>query len=266
MSIEVEDMPDVEFENQENTEPAMKVDTKQYTEIDHLDESQPPSIDQQIYLVSFVSPEGVANCSIRGIKIWGVFPNDEAARKFANDRKDRYFDMFRGEVGKWLPWDPNPMDCPDIVYADGKQNDFMKAQQEKQLKDLNSLVGKKKETINNSNKSHKKRVADAIKTAAETPAATEIKQKNLTIRERLKKKVAEKHQKKMAQRQQKRAEETEEFSERQENLQRERERIANTVQEVNATESQVKQVDSNIEMLRARLAAYKAKKAEQSSN
>ena len=38
--------------------------------------------------------------------------------------------MYVGQVGFWLPWDPDPMDVADQEYADGQLNELMKKYKE----------------------------------------------------------------------------------------------------------------------------------------
>ena len=79
--------------------------------IDYLKEDTPIA-GQNFVCLSFVAPEvkKIKNCSLRGIKIRGVFNKKEDAEKHAESlrKEDPDFDIFVGEVGKWLPWDPNP--------------------------------------------------------------------------------------------------------------------------------------------------------------
>lgn len=98
--------------------------------VDYLDEDSPLS-GQKWCCISFLSPEGIKNCSVRGLKIRGVF----STKKEADDRAtylqsvDPDFDVFVGEIGKWLPWDPDPNDedkVKDQQYQEQQLNDLMK--------------------------------------------------------------------------------------------------------------------------------------------
>jgi hypothetical protein len=102
--------------------------------IDNLLED--PILPNQLWwCVSFVSPERIKNCSIRGLKCRGVF----ATREEANERAqflqsiDPDFDTFVGEVGKWLPWSPNPESVNDQVYAEEKLQEMV-TERKKNLK------------------------------------------------------------------------------------------------------------------------------------
>ena len=101
-----------------------------YTKIDYLDEDAPIS-DQKWCCVSFLSPEGVMNCATRGIKIRGVYDTREEAEQRAKNLHsiDSDFHVFVGEVGKWLPWDPDLEDkskVKDSVYYDERLQVLMK--------------------------------------------------------------------------------------------------------------------------------------------
>jgi hypothetical protein len=208
-------------------------DIKKYTKIDNLDEDN--FVDSAKYfLVSFISPEGVMNCKMRGLKIRTyknrvTFSTLEEAKAAADEinQKDKYFNVFVGETGKWMGWDPAPDDrnfVEEEKWANKDQDLLMQKMKEKELKqkqdldELNALVGKKKDIIDKEGKTHKKRVAKALKDSAtnkqsstetsETPelmtqeevdAETKhIVQKTprnpLFIKERLRKKLQEKKQ------------------------------------------------------------------------
>jgi hypothetical protein len=76
--------------------------------------------------------------TLSGIKVRGVFTTyDEAcshAKKLQN--VDEYFNVFVGEVGKWLPFDPNPDSeaVADSEYANVQLNTMMKSYMENQEK------------------------------------------------------------------------------------------------------------------------------------
>lgn len=158
-----------------------KDDMEKYTKIDNLDED--PVVESgRFFLVSFISPEGVMNCTTRGLKIRTYknkvcFSTLEEAKAAADEinKKDKYFNVFVGETGKWMGWDPAPEDrskVEDEVWADADQNALMQKMREKeekqktQLDELNALVGKKKDIIKNEKKAHKTRVKEAIKEGA----------------------------------------------------------------------------------------------------
>ena len=64
----------------------------------------------------------------RGIKIRGVYKTiEEAEKRCEQIRKfDSNFNVYVGEVGKWLPWDDDPEKADDANYAEPKLNELMK--------------------------------------------------------------------------------------------------------------------------------------------
>ena len=65
--------------------------------------------------------------SIRGVKVRGCFDSyDQAERRAkALQRTDRSFHVFVGQVGYWLPWDPNADQVQDEEYLEGELNTLM---------------------------------------------------------------------------------------------------------------------------------------------
>jgi cobalamin biosynthesis Mg chelatase CobN len=72
----------------------------------------------------------------KGIKIRGVYDTMEEAQKRCQQIRtfDPYFNVFVGEVGKWLPWDDDAEKAEDAVYAESKLNDIMRGYKEQQRK------------------------------------------------------------------------------------------------------------------------------------
>ena len=104
-------------------------------EIDYLTEDKPLS-GQNWVCLSFLSPEGVRNCKIRGIKVRGVFSTKEEADNRAKELQDEDpdFHIFVGEVGKWLAQDPDPNSVPDQEYREKELNKLMKDYKANQAK------------------------------------------------------------------------------------------------------------------------------------
>ena len=101
------------------------------TKIDRLKEDDP--IPRQNWVcVSFLSPESVRNCTLRGLKIRGVYETKEEARERCEELQitDPNFHVFVGEVGKWLPWDSDPNSVKDQHYQQKELQDLMKGYEE----------------------------------------------------------------------------------------------------------------------------------------
>jgi hypothetical protein len=70
--------------------------------------------------------------SLRGIKIRGVFDTRQAAEDRAKklSTKDSSFHVFIGQVGYWLPWDPNADKVESEHFQNSQLNDMMEKYQE----------------------------------------------------------------------------------------------------------------------------------------
>jgi hypothetical protein len=100
--------------------------------IDFLDED-PVIKGQEWICVSFLSPEGVKNCKIRGFKFRGAFETQEEANKHAKEIQknlDPDFHVFVGEGFKWLPWDQDPETVNNQEYHEEALNELSKAYKE----------------------------------------------------------------------------------------------------------------------------------------
>lgn len=70
--------------------------------------------------------------SVRGMKVRGVFGNPKEAELKAKklQQKDKYHNIFIGDVGKWLPWDPQPHEVGEQEYAQDQLNTLMRKYKE----------------------------------------------------------------------------------------------------------------------------------------
>ena len=70
--------------------------------------------------------------TVRGMKIRGVYGSqaEAVARSKKLQRMDTLHNIFVGEVGKWLPWDPSPSDVSEQEYAEEQLNTLMKKYKE----------------------------------------------------------------------------------------------------------------------------------------
>lgn len=273
-----EELVDVEFDNADNTVVANTESQTHYTTIDHLDEDAPIE-GQRFVLISFISPEGVMNCNVRGIKVRGVFGDEEEARKAAArlQSKDKYFHVFVGEIGKWLPWDPDPNLIKESNYANRKLDKLMKTQQEKQMNQLNELVGRKKDIIDNDNKAHKKRVAESMKNNSVTPSqditeqprreATKPIQQEQVPKKRnnhdpqaLREKLRKLHQSRQQAREATKLDTDNKI--RDELLKREAERLKQNNNVANETKDKISNINSNIAKMQEYLNKRRANKSE----
>ena len=73
--------------------------------------------------------------SIRGLKVRGVYDTKQAAEDRAKKLsvKDSAFHTFVGQVGYWLPWDPNADKVESEIYQNSQLNDMMEKYQENNI-------------------------------------------------------------------------------------------------------------------------------------
>jgi len=74
--------------------------------------------------------------TVRGIKVRGVYDTlrEAQAKSKMLQRRDPNFNVFLGQVGYWLPWDPNPHKIDNQEYAENELNDLVKSYRENQDK------------------------------------------------------------------------------------------------------------------------------------
>jgi hypothetical protein len=70
--------------------------------------------------------------TVQGLKIRGVYDThgEATARAKALHKVDSSFNVYVGQVGFWLPWDPEPHEVSDQEYADSELNTLMKKYKE----------------------------------------------------------------------------------------------------------------------------------------
>lgn len=70
--------------------------------------------------------------TVRGLKVRGVYGSqaEAIARSKKLQRTDPLHNIFVGEIGKWLPWDPEPSDVQEQEYAEEQLNTLMKKYKE----------------------------------------------------------------------------------------------------------------------------------------
>lgn len=70
--------------------------------------------------------------TVQGLKVRGVYDtyNEAVGRAKTLQKLDPSFNVYVGQIGFWLPWDPDPMDVADQEYADDQLNTLMKKYKE----------------------------------------------------------------------------------------------------------------------------------------
>ena len=107
------------------------------TQYDYLTEDTLLPSEQKFVCLSFLTDKE-SKTTLSGIKIRGVFPTYELACEHAKKVQtvDPNFNVFVGDMGKWLPFDPNPDSevVKDSEYANEQLNNMMKTYLENQEK------------------------------------------------------------------------------------------------------------------------------------
>ena len=206
------EVENVEFNYQDDTEVQVNTEHHKYTKIDCLTEDKPIQ-NQKFVLLSFISPEGLMNCKTRGVKVRGVYATEDEA-KFACEKlkkKDKDFDIFVGEMGKWLPWDPSLKQVNEVKFRNQRLDKLMQKAHQTELENLNELVGRKKEMLAKEKTAYKTRVKDSIKENIAKMEENELEQEEVVeeapkvprsnhdgsaVRNRLKKMVEEREKNK----------------------------------------------------------------------
>ena len=69
---------------------------------------------------------------MRGLKVRGVYDSSKEANVRAQllRKKDPSFNVFVGQVGYWLPWDPACETVPEQEYQEGQLNELVKKYKE----------------------------------------------------------------------------------------------------------------------------------------
>ena len=258
------------------------VDLSKYTTIDHLDEDTPIH-NQQYVLLSFISPEGIMNCTQRGVKIRGVYATrseaDAASAKLK--KKDKYFDIFVGEVGKWLPWD-SMKHAEEVKYQNKKLDKIMSKLHEKETNTLNELVGRRKEIIDKEAVSHKNRIRNSIKDSVEnfnenttTDTDTNTQPQKITKKNHNADAVKERLQKTLSERKKKQEQQSTErvsgnvtntnIESQKQQLNDESKRLAEKRQNVNEIKQKSTEIDENLKRMKEQLELKKKQNAELSA-
>lgn len=74
--------------------------------------------------------------TVRGLKVRGSYDTLKEAQFRAKklQSKDKSFNVYIGQVGFWLPWDPHPHKVENQEYMEGELNNLVKKYKENQQK------------------------------------------------------------------------------------------------------------------------------------
>ncbi len=108
--------------------------------------------------------------SLRGIKVRGVFDTREAADARAKklSTTDTSFHVFIGQVGYWLPWDPNADKVADEVFQNSQLNDMMDKYQQNNVNRDIFYEEQKREKVKTAREEAAKKQHEENKNAEET--------------------------------------------------------------------------------------------------
>lgn len=109
------------------------------------------------------SRENDYHTTVRGVKIRGVYDTYREAevRSKVLARKDPNHNVFIGQVGFWLAWDPNPDNVQSQQYANDQLNELVKRYNEnRELKDqlYNDEIERRKKRMQEENRKRKEEV------------------------------------------------------------------------------------------------------------
>ncbi len=87
--------------------------------------------------------------TMRGVKVRGVYDTYREAQVRAKllQKKDKNFHVFVGQVGYWLPWDPNADEVADQEYSESQLNKLVKKYQENTKKRDTFFMEQKEESL-----------------------------------------------------------------------------------------------------------------------
>ena len=80
--------------------------------------------------------------NIRGLKVREHIIYDEAEKRAKLQGIDSDFHVFVGQVGYWLPWDPNADQIEDEAFIDAQLNDMMEKYKENNINRTFSMKSK----------------------------------------------------------------------------------------------------------------------------
>jgi len=111
--------------------------------------------------------------SMRGLKVRGVFDTRQAAEDRAKRLSvmDTGFHTFVGQVGYWLPWDPDADKVADEVFQNSQLNDMMEKYQENNVSRDMFYEEQKRDKIKAANE-------ERLKAEAENKAKKDLENKD----------------------------------------------------------------------------------------
>jgi hypothetical protein len=102
--------------------------------------------------------------TVQGLKVRGTYATHKEASIRAKklQKSDPHHNVFVGQVGYWLPWDPNPEHIAEQEYADKELNELMKRYNENQEKKKELFETEKAMRIQKANEENDRRKKDLL--------------------------------------------------------------------------------------------------------
>lgn len=171
-----------------------EVEKKKICSRDNLDEDDDLPCDQKWICIS-IAPHKKST-SLYGFKFRGAYATEEEAMTRSKElqEKDRYFNIFVGPAGKWVPFDDNPENAKECFYSNKEEDKLIKEhesdqakaksymrqreayeKQSKSIKELNELVGEHKAILDKESIKFDERKQQLIETAKTTTKEQPIK-------------------------------------------------------------------------------------------
>lgn len=104
------------------------------------------------FLISFLCPDKIKSISKinPAFKIRGYFKTIEEAQEAAKklQEKDPYFDIFLGQMGHWMPFNPDIDTVEEQVYREKELNELMQ-QYKKQKEEHDKLEEERRQKLKN---------------------------------------------------------------------------------------------------------------------
>ena len=129
--------------------------------------------------------------TVRGVKVRGSYDTLQEAQAKAKklQQNDKNFNVYIGQVGFWLPWDPNPHNIDSQEYAESELNNLVKKYRENQEKKdqhfqenieyAKEQAEKQKKESTETTETSKETIVNEDDSSKETPVNTESIEESL---------------------------------------------------------------------------------------
>jgi hypothetical protein len=239
-----------------------------YKYVDYLTEDTPLA-GQSYVCLSFISPEGVMNCKTRGLKVRGMYSTEEEAKARCTELNaiDPDFDVFIGEVGKWLPWNPDPAESKNQVYREKELNDIVEGHHKNLNKAKQLEAERKTELLKKSLTEEKSRKTLVKEQNSEKVEKNDDKQKfindamdkletdNVSVSSKMSKSQAKRHKNKAK----KLNDLSADISEKHDVANKEGERLRDTLKNIDEAQNAIDGIDKDIDTIKKLYAKLKQK-------